>query len=191
MSHLVDIFGPGSNFKERFVENHKILAELVESLKKLKLKVVMVMGTYDLTHIGHARYLEKAKQEGAVVIVGVDLDKAVQLRKGPRRPIVPQEERLEMLTHLRHVDLVTLATDHDEKGIGGYGLIKAIRPDVFVISKMNDYTKEQIKDIEKYAGKVVVLPAQAMTTTSAKVRLMTLDFVEQAKKMLESLIDLQ
>lgn len=191
MAHLVDVFGPGSNFKQRFVENHKKLGELVESLKKINLKVVLVMGTYDLTHIGHARYLERAKEEGAVVIVGVDVDKAVKIRKGPRRPIVPQEERMEMLAHLRHVDLVTLATDFDEKGIGGYGLVRAVRPDVFVISKMNDYSKEQLKDLQKYAGKIVVFPPQAMTTTSAKVRLMTLDFVEQAKKMLESLLDLQ
>lgn len=191
MAHLVDIFGPGANFKTRFVEDHKKLAEIVTSVKKLGLKVVLVMGTYDLTHIGHARYLEKAKEEGSVVVVGVDVDKAIKIRKGPRRPIVPQDERLEMLAHLRHVDLVTLATDYDEKGISGYGLVKAIQPDVFVISKMNNYSPEQIKEIKKYATKLAIFPAQAMTTTSAKVRLMTLDFVEQAKKMLEGLLDLQ
>lgn len=191
MAHLVDIFGPGANFKTRFIEDHKKLAEVVTSVKKLGLKVVLVMGTYDLTHIGHARYLEKAKEEGSVVVVGVDVDKAIKIRKGPRRPIVPQEERLEMLAHLRHVDLVTLASDYDEKGISGYGLVKAIQPDVFVISKMNNYSPEQIKEIKKYANKLAIFPAQAMTTTSAKVRLMTLDFVEQAKKMLEGLLDLQ
>lgn len=191
MAHLVDIFGPGSNFKNRFVSDYAKLGELVGSVKQLGLKIVLVMGTFDLTHIGHARYLERAKNEGSVVIVGVDMDKAIKIRKGPRRPIVPEEERLEMLTHLRHVDLVTLATDFDEKGISGYELVKVIKPDVFVISKMNDYSKEQVKEIEKYAGKLVVFPAQATTTTSAKVRLMTLDFVEQAKKLLESLMDMQ
>lgn len=191
MSHLLDIFGPGSNFKDRFISDHDKLSELSESVKKLGHKVVLVMGTYDLTHIGHARYLERAKQHGSVVIVGIDTDKAVKIRKGPRRPIVPEEERLEMLTHLRHVDLVTLATDYDAKGIGGYELVKKVKPDFFVISKMNNYTKEQLKELQKYAGKLVEFPAQATTTTSAKVRLMTLDIVEQAKKMLESLLDLQ
>jgi len=124
------------------------------------------------------------------VIVGVDPDKAVKLRKGPRRPIVPEHERLEMLTHLRHVDLVTLAQDFDSKGICGYKLVQAIRPDVFVISEMNNYTKKQITEIKKYAKELVIFPAQAETTTSAKIRLMTLDFVEQAKKAIESLSNL-
>lgn len=191
MTNLVDIFGPGSNFKNRFISDHTKLAEIADSVKRLGHKVVLVMGTYDLTHIGHARYLERAKNHGSVVIVGLDTDKAVKLRKGPRRPIVPQDERLEMLTHLRHVDLVTLATDFDAKGIGGYELVKKVKPDYFVISKMNDYTKEQVAELQKYAGKLVVFPAQATTTTSAKVRLMTLDIVEQAKKMLENLLDMQ
>jgi len=191
MTHHADIFGPGSNFKSRYIPDHKKLAELVESIKLLGMKIVLVTGTYDLTHIGHARYLEQAKREGSIVIVGVDPDKAVKIRKGPRRPIVPEDERLEMLVHLRHVDLVTLATDYDARGISGYELVKKVKPDIFVISKMNDYSKEQIQEIKKYSGKLIIFPAQAMTTTSAKVRLMTLDFVEQAKKMLESLLDLQ
>lgn len=190
MAHLVDIFGPGSNFKQRFVKDYKTLANLTGSVKSLGLKVVLVMGTYDLTHIGHARYLEQAKERGAVVIVGVDPDKAVKIRKGPRRPIVPEQERLEMLTHLRHVDLVTLAQDYDSKGICGYKLVQIIKPDVFVISKMNDYSKTQIAEIKKYAKELAVFPPQAQTTTSAKIRLMTLDFVEQAKKAIESLSNL-
>lgn len=187
MTFTADVFGPGSNFKKRFVKDHKQLASLAESTKALGLKVVLVLGTYDLTHIGHARYLEKAKENGSIVIVGVDPDKAVKIRKGPRRPIVPEDERLEMLVHLRHVDLVTLATDYDEKGICGYKLVQAIKPDIFVISQMNSYSQKQVKEIKKYAKELVIFPAQAETTTSAKIRLMTLDFVEQAKKAIESL----
>jgi rfaE bifunctional protein nucleotidyltransferase chain/domain len=190
MAHLVDIFGPGSNFKQRFVKDYKALATLSESMRGLNLKVVLVLGAYDLTHIGHARYLEKAKEKGAVVIVGVDPDKAIKLRKGPRRPIVPEDERLEMLTHLRHVDLVTLASDFDEKGVCGYELIQAVKPDVFVISKMNDYSEKQLKEIKKYAKELVVFPPQAETTTSAKIRLLTVDFIEQAKKAIENLSNL-
>ncbi|MEX2012656.1 MAG: adenylyltransferase/cytidyltransferase family protein [Patescibacteria group bacterium] len=190
MAHLIDVFGPGSNFKQRFVKDYKGLSKLTDSAKTLGLKVVLVMGTYDLTHIGHARYLEQAKEKGAVVVVGVDPDKAVKIRKGPRRPIVPEIERLEMLTHLRHVDLVTLAHDYDSKGICGYKLVQVIRPDIFVISEMNSYSKKQVAEIKKYAKELVVFPPQAETTTSAKIRLMTLDFVEQAKKAIESLSNL-
>ncbi len=191
MTNVADVFGPGSNFKKRFVKDYKKLGEIVESLKKLNLPVVLVLGTYDLPHIGHARYLEKAKQQGAIVVVGVDPDEAVKLRKGPRRPIVPHDERLEMLTHLRHVDLVTLTSDFDEKGISGYELIRTIKPDIFIMTKMNEYSDAQIAEMKKYAGKIVLFPAQAATTTSAKIRLLTLDFVEKAKKTLEALVDLQ
>jgi len=55
MSHLVDVFGPGSNFKQRFIKDYKALSELSSALKAIGLKLVLVMGTYDLTHIGHAR----------------------------------------------------------------------------------------------------------------------------------------
>ena len=189
MSHLVDIFGPGSNFKTRFIQDWKKLVETTNSIKALNLKVVLVCGAYDLTHIGHARYLEKAKQEGAVVVVGVDTDKAIQVRKGLRRPVVPESERLEMLTHLRHVDLVTLLKDFDKKGVGGYQLVSLVKPDVFVISKTNEYTKDQLTQLKKRCGRLVIFPPQAQTSTSAKIRLLTLDLVNDLKNALERLVN--
>ena len=111
METKADVFGPGSNYKRRFVADHDQLVETVKSLKQIGEKVILILGTFDLAHIGHARYLELAKQLGGVTIVGIDPDEAVKLRKGPRRPLVPAEERLEMLTHLRHVDLGTITTD--------------------------------------------------------------------------------
>src|SRR3989344_1187887 len=190
METKADIFGPGSNFKRRFVADHDQLSEIVKSLKQIGEKVILILGTFDLAHIGHARYLELAKQLGGVTIVGIDPDEAVKLRKGPRRPLVPAEERSEMLTHLRHVDLVTITTDYDEHGITGYELIKKIQPDIFVISEMNDYTPDQWTEIKKYSGEVVIFPQQAETTTSAKLRMMNIQMVEEAKKRLEELIDL-
>ncbi len=188
---MPDIFGPGSNYKQRLVESYPRLAEIVKSLRKLGLKVVLVLGTYDLAHIGHARYLEQAKELGAVVIVGVDPDEAVKKRKGPRRPIVPLEERLEMLTHLRHVDLVTVTTDIGDDGVTGYQLIETIKPDIFVMSETTTgiFTDEQRAIIKKNTGKVVVLPAQAETSTSAKVRLLTLDIAEKIKKSLDVILE--
>lgn len=188
MESKADIFGPGSNINRRQITDHDQLAQVVNSLQQIGEKVILVLGTYDLTHIGHARYLELARQQGGVVIVGVDPDEAVKLRKGPRRPLVPLAERLEMLIHLRHVDIVTVTTDYDEHGITGYRLLEKIRPDIFVISEMNDYTPEQLADIKQYAKELVVIPQQAETTTSAKLRLMNIQMVEEAKKRLEDLI---
>lgn len=185
MANLSDVFGPGANFDKKFIKKHEKLGEITEALKKLNLKVVLVLGTYDLLHIGHARYIEKAKQQGDVLIVAVDSDKWVQSRKGPRRPIVPEQERIETLAHLRHVDYVTIANEYYQDG-----LINTFKPDILVATERS-YSPKQIKEIEKHGIKVVVLPSQAETSTSAKIRLMTLDFVEKAKKTLEALAELE
>src|SRR5579871_5634371 len=95
-------------FKNRFVPDHAALKDVIANLKQEGAKVVLTQGVYDLIHEGHARYLEAAKSYGDVLLVGVDSDELTKLRKGPNRPIVPQGERVTMLLHLRHVDLVTI-----------------------------------------------------------------------------------
>lgn len=128
-------------------------------------KIVLTQGSFDMVHIGHARYCEKAKSYGDVLIVGVDSDEKVRKRKGPDRPIVPQEERLEMLTYLNSVDLVVLKDVEKEK----WSYIKSIKPDVLIATK-ETYTPEKIKALKKWCGEVVVLDPQATTSTSAKIR---------------------
>ena len=132
-----------------------------------------------MVHIGHARYLEEARRHGDFLIVGVDSDKKIKARKGPERPVVPQAERLEMLTHLRCVDVVMLKELKDKK----WQLIKTVRPDVLIATK-ETYNKTQLKALKKYCGKVVVLAPMATTTTSAKIRLLQ---IKTAKKLEHSL----
>lgn len=163
-----------SSFDKRCVKDHKTLKEFVGHSKALGLRVVLTSGTFDMVHIGHARYLEKAKKHGDLLIVGVDSDKKIKKRKGPERPVVPQDERLEMLTHLRSVDLVFLKELKDPK----WALVKAVRPDT-LIAVEGTYTKNQIKDLKKYCGKVVVLKRQATTSTSAKIRLLQMGTAEK------------
>src|SRR5581483_4103234 len=93
---------------DRFLPSHTALARTVEDLKQQGHKIVLTQGVYDLIHEGHARYLQAAKAHGDVLIVGVDSDELTRLRKGPNRPIVPEQERINMLLHLRHVDIVTV-----------------------------------------------------------------------------------
>ncbi|MDO8517994.1 MAG: adenylyltransferase/cytidyltransferase family protein [bacterium] len=168
MAIKAGIFGDGTNLKDRYIPNHKKLAEQVKHWKKLGLRVVLTSGTWDLFHVGHAQYLERAKELGDLLIVGVDSDKKVKIRKGPHRPVVPQEERVSILCHLRHVDAVTLKP-HDEKP---NMLIKLVRPDILVMSKTTKHHKSDIKEKQKYVGKVVLLQPQSQTSTSAKVRLL-------------------
>jgi rfaE bifunctional protein nucleotidyltransferase chain/domain len=151
--------------KGRFVDDKEKLAELVAALRTIGAKIVLTQGSFDFIHIGHFLYLEKARSHGDILIVGVDDDEKVSARKGPERPIVSEEERVKMLTHVRHVDIVTLKHKDDAK----WALIKLVRPDV-LISTNETYTKEQIKQLTKYCKEVIVLEPQATTSTSAKLR---------------------
>jgi D-beta-D-heptose 7-phosphate kinase/D-beta-D-heptose 1-phosphate adenosyltransferase len=174
------IFGLGSNFKDRFIPDYKVLKETVEHCKGLGLKIVLTQGTYDMVHIGHSRYFEEAKKHGDLLVVGVDSDKKVKARKGPDRPVVPQSERLEMVTHLRAVDIVTLK----EHNAPRWHLIKTVQPDILIMTKeMKDkYTKDEMKEMASYCGKVVILNPMAVTSTSAKIRLMQLKLAKKFEK---------
>lgn len=168
MAIKAGIFGDGTNLKDRYIKDHKKLGDLVKHWKKLGLKVVLTSGTWDLFHVGHAQYLEHAKNLGDLLIVGVDSDEKVRARKGPHRPVVPQTERISILCHLRHVDAVTLKPLQETPN----ALIKLVRPDVLVMSKSTKHTKKDVQEKKKYVGKVVLMDPQAQTSTSAKVRLL-------------------
>jgi len=159
------IFGQGSNFNKRYISDYSKLKEIVCHCKGLGLRVVLTQGTYDMLHIGHARYFEEAKKHGDILVVGVDSDAKVRERKGPERPIVPQEERLEMVAHMRPVDIVVLKENNHPR----WHLIKTVEPDVLIATK-ETYDSKQLKELKKICGEVVVLDPQATTSTSAKIR---------------------
>jgi D-beta-D-heptose 7-phosphate kinase/D-beta-D-heptose 1-phosphate adenosyltransferase len=166
-------------FGGKCIFNFKELKKAVEHCKGLGLKIVFTSGSWDLVHIGHARYLQEAKSHGDILIVGVDNDEKIRARKGPDRPIVPENERMEMITHLKYVDLVTLKGHKDPK----WNLIKLVRPHT-LIATSETYTNGQKKELKKYCQNVVVLAPKATTTTSAKIRRLQ---ITTAKKMEETL----
>ncbi|QQS19566.1 adenylyltransferase/cytidyltransferase family protein [Candidatus Saccharibacteria bacterium] len=165
------VMGYGSNPEARFIQDHEKLRLYVEALKTLGMKIVLTSGTFDLIHVGHARYMERAKSYGDVLIVGVDSDAKVKLRKGPTRPIVPEQERVQMLAYLRSVDLITSKQPDDPK----WTLIKLVQPDVLVATA-ETYTDKELKKLEDLCGKVVVLAPQATTSTSAQIRRMQISW---------------
>jgi rfaE bifunctional protein nucleotidyltransferase chain/domain len=174
------IFGLGSNFQDRFVPDYNKLKKLVDHCKGIGLKIVLTQGTYDMVHIGHGRYFEEARKHGDLLVVGVDSDKKVKERKGPDRPLVPHKERLEMVTHLRSVDVVTLK-EHD---MPRFHLIKTVRPDVLVVTRetLTKYNKAQIDEMKNYCGKIVSLAPMATTSTSAKIRVLQLKLAKRFEK---------
>jgi D-beta-D-heptose 7-phosphate kinase/D-beta-D-heptose 1-phosphate adenosyltransferase len=173
------IFDGFSVCEGQFIEDLDRLKESVEHCRGLGMEIVLTQGTWDLLHIGHARYFKEAKNHGDLLIVGVDSDEKVRERKGPERPIVPQEERLEMIAHTRYVDIVVLK----ELATPKWQLIKIVQPDVLIATK-ETYSDEQLEELKKYCEKIIVLEPQATTSTSAKIRRLQ---ISTAKKLEEKL----
>lgn len=186
-SSAAKILEPDTNFDSRFVPDHAELKKLVDEFKKAGLKVVLTQGVYDLLHEGHALYLEAAKSHGDVLIVGVDSDELTKLRKGPNRPIVPQQERIKMLIHLRHVDIVTVREAHHDIG----ELIRLIHPDVLITStSTEDFKKDLGKGTyNEYCGEIIILPPQATTSTTARIRNLTIEGAEKLASEIQKLTE--
>ena len=167
MAINVGIFGDSTDLESRYIPDHERLVELVGYWKKLGLRTVLTSGTFDLFHIGHAQYLEKAKALGDLLIIGVDSDEKVHARKGPTRPVVPEVERIGIISHVRHADVITLKRKDDPAN----HLIKLIQPDILVVSKSTKHTKEEIEEKAALCGEIVLLEPQSETSTSAQLRL--------------------
>jgi len=94
--------------RQKIVANYSDIAKLAKKYHQENKAIVLTQGSFDMVHIGHGRYLEKAKKHGDVLFVGLDEDEKIRIRKGEGRPIVPEKERLEMLAFFASVDHVVL-----------------------------------------------------------------------------------
>ncbi|HCX88912.1 MAG TPA: D-glycero-beta-D-manno-heptose 1-phosphate adenylyltransferase, partial [Deltaproteobacteria bacterium] len=99
------------------IEDRKDLKKVVERLKKEGKRVVFTNGCFDLIHVGHTRYLQEARKLGDVLIVGVNSDRSVRRIKGKKRPVIPEEERAEVLSALQCVDFVVIFHEPDPLNI--------------------------------------------------------------------------
>ena len=135
------------------------LKDNINFLKKIKeenKKIVFTNGCFDILHVGHIRYLSKAKKLGNILIVGLNSDKSVKKLKGDNRPINIFEDRATLLASLRFVDLVIIFEEKTPEN-----LIKKIKPDILV--KGGDYDIEDIvgyKTVIENGGEVKVLGFQ-------------------------------
>lgn len=162
-------FGNSTDPKKKIITDSEKLARLTNDLREIcNHKIVVTIGTWDMLHIGHVRYLIKAKSHGDILVVGYDTDRAVKLYKGELRPIIPEDERAEMLTYQSCVNFATPVDDIDKHGKWGYDLIRKIKPDIFVAVE-DSYPKKQLQEIRKYCKEIIVLPRQAEKTSTSKV----------------------
>jgi len=144
------------------VKKREELGAILEDMKKKGKRIVFTNGCFDLLHVGHIRYLEEAKGFGDILVVGMNGDRSVRNLKGPERPILPEEERAEILSGLGCVDYVTLFDEPDP-----FQLISVLKPHTLV--KGGDWTRETTvgrEVVEESGGEIVILPFVQGSSTS-------------------------
>jgi len=119
------------------VKGLRALKGALEKARKRRKKVVFTNGCFDIVHAGHVRYLRKARSYGDCLVVGLNSDASVRAIKGATRPIVPQNERAEVLAALECVDYVVVFDEPTP-----LKLITAIKPDV--LAKGADWAARDI-----------------------------------------------
>ena len=128
-------------------------------------RIVFTNGVFDLLHHGHVEYLEEARVLGDRLVVGVNSDASVRRLKGPARPLIPEDERAELLAALESVDLVAIFADDTP-----LALIEEVAPDV--LAKGGDWALERIvgrEFVEARGGKVVSIRLREGRSTTTIV----------------------
>jgi D-glycero-beta-D-manno-heptose 1-phosphate adenylyltransferase len=132
--------------------------------------VVFTNGCYDLLHLGHVRFLRRARSEGDLLIVGLNTDASVRLSKGPNRPLTPQNERAEVLLALAAVDGVILFDEETPRE-----LIAELLPDILVKGADWSHFVAGREEVEAAGGKVMTIPLEpGYSTTGIIEKILTL-----------------
>ena len=153
------------------------LLQLRDQWRAEQQTVVFTNGIFDLLHLGHLQYLQAARNYGDLLIVGLNSDVSTRQLKGPKRPLVPQAERAELLLGLRPVDYVTIFDDRTAEQ-----LVAALQPDVYV--KGGDYAlstgggsvgKElpEARIVQAYGGRVELIHYLAGHSTTELIERIT------------------
>jgi D-beta-D-heptose 7-phosphate kinase/D-beta-D-heptose 1-phosphate adenosyltransferase len=136
------------------VKKRQALKTIAAQAKTEGKKIVFTNGCFDLLHMGHVQLLREAKNLGDILIVALNSDGSVRQIKGSDRPILPEEERAELIAALEMVDYVTMFDEPDPLNV-----IRELRPDV--LAKGGDWAEDKIvgrEFIESYGGRVAVIP---------------------------------
>ncbi|MDX1583631.1 MAG: adenylyltransferase/cytidyltransferase family protein [Thermoanaerobaculia bacterium] len=139
------------------------LPERIEEERRRGRTIALANGCFDILHVGHLRYLEGAAAEADVLVVGINADASVRRLKGEGRPVMPEDERAELLAGLLWPDYVVVFAEETP-----VELIREIRPDVQC--KGTDYTEESVPEAEvvrSYGGRIAIVgdPKDHSTTS--------------------------
>ena len=146
----------------QFISQEELILRVREAKRNAR-RVVFTNGCFDLLHPGHVRLLEQARDLGDLLVVAVNSDASIQRLKGAGRPVVPQNERADVLAALAAVDYVTVFDEDTPQQI-----VARLLPDVLV--KGGDWAPDQIvgrAEVEASGGRVVSIPLEPGYSTSA------------------------
>lgn len=138
--------------KGKIIPRQDVVA-LGDRLRKAGLEIVFANGCFDLFHVGHVRYLEGARKQGNVLVVGVNSDRSVRQLKGEGRPLLPAEARAELLAAIECVDYVVIFDDLNAEKV-----LIDLKPDAHC--KGTDYTEATVPEreiVRKWGGRVVIV----------------------------------
>lgn len=130
-------------------------------------RITLANGNFDLLHVGHVRYLRGAKALGGRLVVAINSDESVRQLKGEGRPIMPENERAEIVAALADVDAVVIFPELDVRNI-----VREIRPDVQ--AKGTDYTADSVPErdvVAEYGGRVAIVGDPKDHSTSEIIRM--------------------
>jgi rfaE bifunctional protein nucleotidyltransferase chain/domain len=142
------------------------LREKVDQWRRAGEQIVLANGNFDLLHVGHVRYLRGAKALGGKLIVAINSDESVRALKGEGRPVMPAEERAEIVAALADVDAVVIFPELDVRS-----LIGEIRPDIQ--AKGTDYTVDSVPErdaVAEYGGRIAIVGDAKGHSTSEIIR---------------------
>lgn len=129
------------------------MVQRVAAARENGARIVLANGCFDVLHVGHVRYLAGASELGDLLIVGINSDQQVAAQKGPGRPVLPADERAEIVSALESVSYVTI---FDEPTVEQ--LLLALKPDVH--AKGTDYTTDTVPErdvVRSYGGHVAIV----------------------------------
>jgi D-glycero-beta-D-manno-heptose 1-phosphate adenylyltransferase len=142
------------------------LRQRVEEWRRAGEQITLANGNFDLLHVGHVRYLHGAKALGGKLVVAINSDDSVRALKGEGRPIMPANERAEIIAALAGIDAVVIFSELDVRAI-----IREIRPDIQ--AKGTDYTADSVPErdtVAEYGGRVEIVGDAKDHSTSEILR---------------------
>jgi D-glycero-beta-D-manno-heptose 1-phosphate adenylyltransferase len=147
------------------------LRERVQQWREAGKQIILTNGCFDLLHVGHVRYLHGAKELGGKLVVAINSDSSVHVIKGPTRPVMPENERAEIVAALADVDAVVIFSEPDVRA-----LIRELHPDVQ--AKGTDYTAESVPERDEviaHGGRVEIVGDPKDHSTSEFLKQMNKD----------------